>query len=167
MKRWFLWLLLAAPLSALADVALFADRVAQADVPPGYTHRFEEGGNTLVVSPVAAPQTEMRFSFNSLRGHVKQHPTIGKDFVRDSSRKKGRRSFELPGNGGVAFVDFSQVSDIDGTQVQQTHGLMGLDDAYVTFTVAMPEADAATPAGREALDSGLRLLLGRIRSGAP
>lgn len=167
MKRFFLWLLLAAPLAALADVVPFADGVAQADLPPGYTHRLEERGSTLVVSPVAAPQIEMRFSFNSLRGHVKQHPGIGKDFVRDSSKKKGRRSFELPGNGGVAFIDFSQVSQIDGTQVQQTHGLMGLDDAYVTFTVAMPEADAATPAGREALDSGFKLILGRIRSGGP
>jgi hypothetical protein len=67
----------------------------------------------------------------------------------------------------VAFIDFSQVSEIDGTQVQQIHGLMGLDDAYVTFTVAMPEADAATPAGREAMDGGFKLILGRIRSGGP
>jgi len=168
MKRFILsLLLLAAPLTAFADVVLFAGNVAQADIPAEYRHFLEEQGKTLVVSPAKGPRIEMRFTFNSLRSYVKQRPTVGKDFVIDSSKKKGRRTFEVPENGGVGFVDFSQVGEYDGEKVQETHGIMGLDDGYVTFTVSIPEAEAASPAAKQALESDFKLILGRIRSRAP
>lgn len=168
MKRFILsLLLLAAPLTVFAEVVLFAGNVAQADIPAQYKHYLEQQGQTLVVSPANGPRIEMRFTFNSLRSYVKLRPTVGKDFVLDSSKKKGRRTFEVPENGGVGFVDFSQVGEYDGEKVQETHGIMGLDDGYVTFTVSIPEAQAASPAARQALDSDFKLILGRIRSRAP
>src|ERR1041385_6721409 len=105
----FLALLLFAPLSALAEVILFAGGVAQAELPGGYEHYFEEQRKTLVVSPMStAVKIEVRFTFNSLRPYVKQRPTIGKDFIADSSKKKNKTTFQVPGNGGIGFVDFAE-----------------------------------------------------------
>src|SRR5882672_3253288 len=109
MKHLLAWLLLA-PMSALAEIALFAGGVAQVVLPAGYEHYFEEQRKTLVVSQVGTPaKIEVRFTFNSLRPYAKQRPTIGKDFVLDSSKKKIKVTFQVPENGGIGFVDFAEV----------------------------------------------------------
>jgi hypothetical protein len=163
MKR-LLALFLLAPLCALADVVLFAGSVAQADIPPGYEHHFEEQRRTLVVSPVGSPKIELRFTFNSLRPHIKQRPTIGKDFVLDASKKKDKLTFQVPENGGVGFVDFTETRVHGSERVQATHGMMGLDDGYVTFTISVEESLLPTPPAKQVLESGFKVLLGRIRS---
>ena len=52
----------------------------------------------------------------------------------------------------------------DGGRVQETSGSLGLDDAYVTFTVVIDQAALSDPVVQELLRSGLQVWLGRIRS---
>ena len=153
-----------APLTALADAVFFAGNVAQADIPTGYEHYFEEQRTTLVVSPVGSPKIEVRFTFNSLRPYVKQRPTIGKDFVLDAAKKKDKVTFRVPENGGIAFVDFTKTSTYGSERVQETHGIMGLDDGYVTFTISVEESQLSSAHAKQLLESGFKSLLGRIRS---
>jgi hypothetical protein len=164
MKNLLAFLLLA-PLSALAEVVLFAGGIAQADLPTGYEHYFEEQRKTLVLSPIgSAVKIEIRFTFNSLRPYVKQRPTIGKDFVGDMSKKKNKTTFQVPENGGIGFVDFSETRTYESERFQQTHGMMGLDDGYVTFTISIPESALSTAQAKRMLDEEFKALLGRIRS---
>ena len=48
--------------------------------------------------------------------------------------------------------------------MQESAGGLGLDDAYVTFTVVIDEASMSDPAVKELLRSGIQVLLGRIHS---
>jgi hypothetical protein len=160
-----LLLLVVVPFAAFADVVFFAGNNAKVDIPPGHEHYFEDQRKTPVVVPAGATKVEMRFTFHSLRAYVKQRPAIGKEFVLDFSKKKGKPTFVLAENGGVGFVDFTQTSEYRGDKVQETHGTMGLDDGYVTFTISIAETVSTTPAAKQALESGFKRVLARIRSG--
>ena len=145
-----------------------AERDADADwkmnVPNGYRQSFEDEGRTLVLTPANPDQFLIRFTYHSLKAYVKERPKVGREFIEHLAAKKGLKTFPVDGNGGVAYVEPSVISEQDGGRVQETAGSLGLDDAYVTFTVVIDEAAMADPAVKELLQSGLPVLLGRIRS---
>ena len=148
-----------------AETVFFAGRVAQVDVPKEYEHFFEERGKTLVLLPKTQRKVEVRMTFNSLREYVRQRPSIGKDFIQDAARKKGKAIFPVEQNGAIAFVDFTEPRITQsGERLQNTHGMMGLDDGYVTFTVTATEENANSEFVRRLLADGIKELLGRIRS---
>ncbi len=149
---------------AQAEVLVVGDGIAQIDLPVGYRHYFEDGKQTLLVVAPGPQKMDFRFTFNSFRQYVKQRPTIGKDFVQDTAKKKGKPVFILDGNGGIAFVDYSKKSKIGEDRVQETFGMMGLDDGYVTFTITIEEDKLASDSAKEFLATGFKTLLSRIRS---
>ena len=62
------------------------------------------------------------------------------------------------------FSDAPVVSEQEGVRVHESAGGLGLDDAYVTFTIAVDDAHRSDPVVQELMRSGIRVLLGRIRS---
>lgn len=134
------------------------------NVPSGYKQEFEDGGRTLVLTPPNPEQFLLRFTYHSLKAYVKERPGVGREFIEHLAAKKGLKTFEVDGNGGVAYLEPPVVSEQDGGRVQETVGGLGLDDAYVTFTVVIDEAWKSDPAVQELLRSGVQVLLGRIRS---
>ena len=84
--------------------------------------------------------------------------------MQDTAKKKGKPIFTLDGNSGIGFVDYSKKSKIGEDQVQETFGMMGLDDAYVTFTITVEEDKMASDSAKEFLATGFKFLLSRIRS---
>lgn len=155
--------LLVSPL-AHAQLVHFEGQLAQFEVPKGYRYGFEDGRRTLSLSPPAPHHIEIRFTFNSMREYVRQRPTIGKDFVLDAAKKKGREVFEVTGNGGVAFIDFSESRQAGADRIRDTHGMMGLNDGYLTFTVTSEENAADSAAMKEIFARVLKELLGRVKS---
>lgn len=149
---------------AWTQVVHFDRQVAQFEVPKGFRYGFEDGRRTISLSPEAPHHIEIRFTFNSMREYVGQRPTIGKDFVRDAAAKKGKVLFDVPGNGGVAFVDYTESSQAGPDRIRSTHGMMGLSDGYVTFTVTSEEKHFGSPAMKEIFAQGLRYLLGKVKS---
>ena len=137
------------------------------NVPNGYRQALEDGGQTLVLTPANPDQFLIRFTFHSLAPYVKERPRVGREFIEHLAAKKGLKTFEVAGNGGVAYLEPAAVSEVDGGRVQETAGGLGLDDAYVTFTLVVDEAALADPVVKELLQAGLPVLLGRVRSGTP
>jgi len=135
------------------------------NVPNGYRQDFEDGGQTLVLTPANPDQFLLRFTYHSLKEYVKERPKVGREFIEHLARKKGLKTFTVDGNGGVAYMEPPVVTEQDGGRVQETAGGLGLDDAYVTFTVVIDEAWLSDPVVKELLKSGIQVLLGRIRSG--
>lgn len=152
------------PSLALCQVAIFKGNVAEFDVPKDHHYEFEEGRQTLSLSLQAPHRVEIRLTFNSLKDYVRQRPTIGKDFIRDSAKKKGKELFDVPGNGGMAFIDFSETRRAGADEIRSTHGMMGLNDAYVTFTVTTEAKNADSPTMKRIFSGGLTELLGRLKS---
>jgi len=134
------------------------------NVPNGYRQEFEDEGQTLVLTPSNPEQFLMRFTYHSLKEYVKERPKVGREFIEHLAGKKGVKTFAVDGNGGVAYMEPPVVSEEDGARVQETAGGLGLDDAYVTFTVVIDEAALTDPVVKELLQSGIQVLLGRIRS---
>jgi hypothetical protein len=99
-----------------------------------------------------------------MKEYASQHPTIGKDFVRDAAKKKGKELFDVPGNGGVAFLDYAESRKAGSDRIRETHGMMGLKDGYVTFTVTAEEKDADSSTMKEIFARGLKDLLGKVKS---
>jgi hypothetical protein len=149
---------------ASAQVVWFQRNLAQADIPQGYSYTFEDNRATLVLAPSSQPKVEIRLTFNSLKPYVSQRPTIGKDFVRDAGTKKGKALFDVPGNSGVAFIDFTSERIVSGEQIQDTHGMMGLNDGYLTFTITTTKALANSDLVRELVSGGIKSILGRVKS---
>lgn len=147
-----------------AQVVHFAGQLAQFDVPKGYSYGFEDGRRTISLSPPAPHHIEIRLTFNSLGEYVRQRPTVGKDFVRDTAKKKGKEVFEVAGNGGIAFIDFSESRQAGPDRIRSTHGMLGLNEGYLTFTVTSEEHAADSPAMKKIFDHGLKELLGRVKS---
>lgn len=135
-------------------------------VPNGYRQEVEDDGRTLVLSPAKPEQYLLRFTYHSLAEYVKERPKVGRDFIEHLARKKGLTTFAVDGNGGVAYLEAPVLVEQDGARAQETAGGLGLDDAYVTFTVVIDEAALTDPVVRELLRSGIQVLLGRIRSAA-
>ena len=150
-------------ISTPAETVFFAGRIAQADVPTGYEHNFEDKRRTLVLLPISQKKMEIRFTANSLREYVKQRPMIGRDIVQDAASKKGKEAFQIAENGGIAFIDFTESRVINGENTQSTHGMMGLNDVYVTFTVTVADEISGSEAVRTMLATGIKSLLGRIK----
>lgn len=134
------------------------------NVPKGYQKEYEDDGNTLVLTPANPEQFQIRFTYASLKAYVKERPKVGREFIVHLARKKGLPTFTVDGNGGVAYVEAPVTSPLGALRVQETSGGLGLDDAYVTFTVSIDEAALGDPVVKELLASGLPILLGRIRS---
>ena len=134
------------------------------NVPNGYRQAFEDDGNTLVLTPANPEQFMLRFTYHSLQAYVKERPKVGRQINEQQARKKALPTFAVQGNGGVAYVEPPVVSEQDGVRVLETAGGLGLDVAYVTFSLAIDEAHQYDPVVRELLRSGLQVLLGRIRS---
>lgn len=149
---------------AYSQVVHFDRQVAQFEVPNGYRYGFEDGRRTLSLSPKAPHHIEIRFTFNSMREYIRQRPTIGKEFVRDAAAKKGKELFDVPGNGGIAFVDFSESRIAGQDRIRSTHGMMGLSDGYVTFSVTSEEKYFDSPTMKEVFAQGLKELLGKVKS---
>lgn len=151
-----------------ASHASAAERDPDADwkmnVPNGYRQTYEDEGRTLVLTPANPEQFLIRFTYHSLKAYVKERPKVGREFIEHLAAKKGLKTFPVDGNGGVAYVEPPVVTEQDGGRVQETAGSLGLDDAYVTFTVVIDEAALSDPAVKELLQSGLPVLLGRIRN---
>ena len=145
---------------------MFAGNVAKADIPAGYEYYFEEQRRTLVLVPSGFKDAEIRITFNSLREYLTQKPDVGREFVKHAASKREKRLFEVPGNGGVAFVDFTQTNTHAGRKVEDTHGMMGLRDGYVTFTVSIAQEKASSEPAKALLSSGIRTLLASIRGAA-
>ena len=164
MRYLFPILFLAASSFVKAEVVLFAGQVAQADIPAGYEYKFEEKRKTLVLLPQIEKKVEIRFTYNSLREYVKQRPTIGKDAIRDAARKKEKELFTVSGNDGVAFIDFTEARVANGEKIRSTHGTMGLNDGYVTFTITAAEDVVASDFVKGLLSGGIKTLLGSITS---
>lgn len=135
-------------------------------VPDGYRQELEDDGRTLVLSPANPEQYLLRFTYHPLAEYVKERPRVGREFIEHLARKKGLKTFPVDGNGGVAYLEPPVVVEQDGARAQETAGGLGLDDAYVTFTVVIDEAAMTDPVVRELLQSGIHVLLGRIRSAA-
>jgi hypothetical protein len=136
------------------------------NVPNGYRQDVEDEGQTLVLTPANPDQFLMRFTFHSLKDYVKERPKVGREFIEHLAGKKGLKTFAVDGNGGVAYLEPPVVSEVDGGRVQETAGGLGLDDAYVTFTIVIDEGALADPVVKELMRSGIQVLLGRIRSAA-
>ncbi|KQV90423.1 hypothetical protein ASC87_28140 [Rhizobacter sp. Root1221] len=134
------------------------------NVPNGYRQAYEDEGQTLVLTPANPEQFLVRFTYHSLKDYVKERPKVGREFIEHLAGKKGLKTFAVEGNGGVAYLEPPVVSEQDGGRVQETAGGLGLDDAYVTFTVVIDEAAMSDPAVKELLRSGIQVLLGRIHS---
>ncbi len=149
---------------AYCQVVHFDRQVAQFEVPKGYRYGFEDGRRTLSLSPEAPHHIEIRFTFTSMKEYVSQRPTIGKDFVRDAAAKKGKELFDVPGNGGVAFVDYTESRQAGPDRIRSTHGMMGLSDGYVTFSVTTEETHFDSPTMKEVFARGLKELLGKVKS---
>jgi hypothetical protein len=149
---------------AHSQVVHFERQLAQFEIPKGYRYGFEDGRRTLSLSPEAPHHIEIRFTFNSMKEYASQHPTIGKDFVRDAAKKKGKELFDVPGNGGVAFLDYAESRKAGSDRIRETHGMMGLNDGYVTFTVTAKEKDADSSTMKEIFARGLKDLLGKVKS---
>lgn len=149
---------------AHSQVVHFDRQVAQFDVPKSYRYGFEDGRRTLSLSPEAPHHIEIRFTFNSMKEYVSQRPTIGKDFVRDAASKKGKEFFDVLGNGGVAFVDYSESRQAGPDRIRSTYGMMGLSDGYVTFSVTTEEKNFDSPTMKELFSRGLKELLGKVKS---
>lgn len=141
-----------------------ADAAWTMNVPDGYRQSREDNGHTLVLSPPSPEKFVLRFTFHSLADYVAERPRVGREFIAHLAAKKNLKTFEVPGNGGLAYVEPPVVSEQDGGRVHETEGSLGLDDAYVTFTVMVDEASRDDPVVQELLRSGLQVLLGRIRS---
>lgn len=99
-----------------------------------------------------------------MREYASQRQTIGKDFVRDAAAKKGKELFEVPGNGGVAFIDYSESRQAGPDRIRSTHGMMGLNDGYVTFSVTAEEREADSSTMKEIFARVLKDLLGKVKS---
>jgi hypothetical protein len=165
MGRLLLNLLLLLSSSAYAEIVMLAGGAGQIDLPPGYRYFLEDGQTTLVVLPRNLKKAQIRFSFNSLRAYVKQRPRIGRQFVEDTAKKTGKTTFSVPGNEGVAFVDYTTKDSYGNDRVQETFGIMGLDDSYVIFMISIAEDElASNAAARDLSATGFRQLLSRIRS---
>jgi hypothetical protein len=145
-----------------------AERVGGAgwtmNVPDGYRHVYEDDGQTLVLTPSDPDAYLLRFTYHSLKAYVKERPKVGREFIAHLAAKKGLATFPVDGNGGVAYLEPPVVTEQDGGHVQERVGGLGLDDAYVTFTVVIDEAALSEPAVQDLLRAGLNALLGRIRS---
>jgi len=137
------------------------------NVPNGYRQEFEDEGQTLVLTPANPEQFLMRFTYHSLKAYVKERPRVGREFIEHLALKKGLKTFPVDGNGGVAYMEPPIISEQDGGRMQESAGGLGLDDAYVTFTVVIDESSLSDPVVKELLQSGIRVLLGRIRSAPP
>ena len=155
MRSLFVVLCLFGSSLACSQVVHFDRQGAQFEVPKGYKYEFEDGQRTLSLTPEAPHHIEIRLTFNSMREYVSQRPTIGKDFVRDAAAKKGKKLFDVPGNGGVAFVDYSESWQAGPDRIRSTHGMMGLSDGYVTFSVTAEEAQFESPTMKEVFVRGL------------
>ena len=159
-------LLLCCALSTSAQTVMFAGNVAKADIPAGYEHYFEERRKTLVLVPSGFKDAEIRITFNSLREYLAQKPDVGREFVKHAASKRGKQLFDVPSNGGVAFIDFTQTSVHGARKVEDTHGMMGLRDGYATFTVSIAQEKASSEPAKALLSGGIRTLLASIRSAA-
>lgn len=164
MRRVLLAISLLASTLAYSQVVQFEGQLAQFDVPKNYRYGFEDGRRTLSMSPEAPHHIEIRFTFNSMREYVRQRPNVGKEFVRDAAKKKGKEVFNIPGNGGVAFIDYSESRQAGADRLHETHGMMGLSDGYLTFTVTAEEKNADSPTMKSIFVRGLAELLGRVKS---
>ncbi len=164
MRSFLITLYLLGSSLAFSQVVHFDRQVAQFEVPKGYRYGFEDSRRTLSLSPEAPHHIEIRLTFNSMREYVSQRPTIGKDFVRDAAAKKGKELFEVPGNGGVAFVDYSESRQAGSDRIRSTHGMMGLNDGFVTFSVTAEETHLDSPVMQEVFARGLKELLGKVKS---
>ncbi|RMX05750.1 hypothetical protein D8I35_11305 [Corticibacter populi] len=149
---------------ACSQVVHFDRQVAQLEVPKGYRYGFEDGRRTLSLSPEAPHHIEIRLTFNSMKEYVSQRPTIGKDFVRDTAAERGKELFEVPGNGGVAFLDYSESRQAGSDRIRSTHGVMGLSDGYVTFSVTAEEKKFDSSTMKDIFARDLKKLLGKIKS---
>jgi hypothetical protein len=149
---------------AYSQVVHFERQMGQFEVPKGYRYGFEDGRRTLSLVPAAPHHVEIRFTLNSKKEYAAQRPTIGKDFVRDAAGKKGKQLFDIPGNGGVAFLDYSESRQAGSDQIRSTHGMMGLNNANVTFTITAEEKDTDSSTMKEIFSRGLIELLGRVKS---
>ena len=134
------------------------------NVPDGYRQAYEDGGLTLVLTPPNPDQFLIRFTYHSLKDYVKERPGVGREFIRHLAAKKGFATFPVDGNGGIAYLEPAVTTEQDGGRVQEIAGNLGLDDAYVTFTVVIDQAALSDPVVQELQRSGLQVLLGRIRS---
>jgi hypothetical protein len=145
-----------------------ADRTAPTswsmNVPNGYRQAFEDDGNTIVLTPANPEQFMLRFTYHSLKAYVKERPRVGREFIEHLARKKALPTFPVDGNGGVAYLEPAIVTEQEGARVHESAGGLGLDDAYVTFTIAVDDAHRSDPVVQELMRSGIRVLLGRIRS---
>ncbi len=164
MRSFLLALFLLGSSLAHAQVVYFDRQIAQFEVPKGYRYGFEDGRRTLSLSPEAPHHIEIRLTFNSMGEYVSQRPMIGKGFVRDAATKKGKELFEVPGNGGVGFVDYSESRQAGQDLIRSTHGIMGLRDGYVTFSVTTEEKYFDSSAMKEIFARGLKELLGKVKS---
>jgi hypothetical protein len=142
----------------------FDRQVARFEVPKGYRYGFEDGRRTLSLSPEAPHHIEIRLTFNSMSEYVAHRPTIGKDFVRDAAAKKGKDIFDVPGNGGVAFVDYSESRQAGPDRIRSTHGMMGLNEGYVTFSITTEEKHFDSSAMKDVMSRGLKELLGKVKA---
>jgi hypothetical protein len=149
---------------AHAEIVMIGGGAGQIDVPQGYRAYFEDGRKTLVLLPPNTQKIAFRFTYHSMRAYAKQRPAIGKDFVQDVAKKRGLTTFSVEGNNGIAFFDLARTSMSGNERVQDTSGALGLDDAYMTFTLSASEDQLTSEAVREALISSLKALLSRVRS---
>ena len=151
-----------------AAAAATAERLGGAgwtmNVPDGYAHAYEDEGRTIVLTPPSPERFLLRFTYHSLKDYVGERPRVGREFIEHLAAKKRLTTFSVDGNGGVAYVEPPVVTEQDGGRIQESAGSLGLDDAYVTFTVVVDQAALTDPVVQELLRSGLPVLLGRIRS---
>lgn len=163
----FIALLCSVAIGAHAETVLFAGNVARADVPAaGYEHFFEEERKTLVFVSTGRLKAAVRFTFNSLQPYLTQKPNVGLEFIEYAASKKSKPLFDIPGNGGKAFFDFTREGALDGKKAQDTHGMMGLRDGYVTFTITIDQEHVGSAEAQALVSTGIKSLLGRIRGAA-
>ena len=150
-------------LNALAQAAIpFSKGRASITLPPGYTHRLEDSGETIVLLP-ASGLFQMRFTYHAVPVS-KDHPQLAREFVLDMAKQKEKQVTQFRGSQSVGFIERGPPSMMNGEEHRNLQGLLTLGQGYVTLILSVPERNVQLPEMREFIQKGMEPLIAALKA---
>jgi hypothetical protein len=163
MRGLLLLVLCLCALSAAAQAVIpFAKGEAGITPLPGYTHRLEESGETIVLLPESG-LFEMRFTYHAVPVR-KDHPQLAREFVLDLGRQKQKQVTRFRGTQSIGFIERGPPSMMNGEEQRNLQGILTLGQGYVTLLLSVPERNVNLPEMREFMKSGIDPLIAALRA---
>lgn len=152
--------LLASPcVPAAAEVVALPGGAAEIDMPASYAARVD--GVALML--VSRAGLAMRVRAVAMARRESGQLDVAEVHVRRHAAQEGLPLFVVQG-GGIGCLRQTSKGQPDSNWSQETLGLYAVGNMYVIFDIRMDDEIARSPAGKEFMESGFKVLLARLRS---